>query len=143
MRVLSDAPSLAATLKERFALKYPIFTRRLQYFSFKQSQGQSYSDFRSKLSELRKQADLESLSADQLEVFRIVCAISNRDLKENILKLDDPSLEDVEKTASLFESTQANLRACQCPQNRAQAAVVKAANLKLGSLDNLCKKCGN
>ena len=72
-RVLGDAPSLTATLKERFALKYPIFTRRLQYFSFKQNQGQSYSDFRSKLSELRKQADLESLTADQLEVFRIVC----------------------------------------------------------------------
>lgn len=142
--VLGDAPSLMAFLDERFALKYPLFTRRLQYYRYQQQSGQTYSDFRSKLGELRRQADIETLSADEMEVFRIICGISNKDLREKILKLDNPTLEQVEKEALVFESTQANLKACNKQQGAATAARVSGTDgPQAGSLKDVCNKCGH
>ena len=59
-------------IEDFFLLKYPMVTRRFQFFNFKQEPGKSFTDFKTALEAKAKEADLHSLTADDLKMFLIV-----------------------------------------------------------------------
>ena len=98
--------SCIQVLEEEFLLKYPVFTRRLEFFKYVQAKNQAFSDFSTKLREKGDEADLGKLTVDELYVFRYICGCSDSKLQERLLKIEKPTLEDLNKEARAYEIAQ-------------------------------------
>ncbi|CAB4046123.1 hypothetical protein COA94_08935 [Paramuricea clavata] len=90
-------------LKQDFDRRYPIMTRRMDYFQRKQHDGESFTDYLAKLKELGKLADLEKLKMEDLTVYTSMCGTNNKELLDDMLKLEDPTIEKIEQVANIFE----------------------------------------
>jgi hypothetical protein len=94
--IFGDTDSCISALTEEFLLKYPLFSRRLDFFRCQQTPKQPFSDFIVNLKQKGDEADLADLTVDELYMFRYVCGCTNEKLQEKLLKLNNPTLEDME-----------------------------------------------
>ena len=87
--VAEEGRECALTILEREFLQiYPIFVRRLEFFSYRQDNGQTWSDFSANLESIGNQAQLEGIGPDELYVLRILTSITDDELKKEFLKVD-------------------------------------------------------
>ena len=95
-------------LEAEFTQRYPLVSRRYQYFKYYQSKGQSFSDFEAKLKDLQNSAQLEELSEDEIHLFRIVCGLRAGELKNKIMEIPSEffNLENVVKQGRAYEAAQ-------------------------------------
>ncbi|CAB4045721.1 Hypothetical predicted protein, partial [Paramuricea clavata] len=91
-------------LEKDFLARYPLFSRRLDFFQSQQRPGQAFTDFLAKLKEMSKLADLEKLSVEEIFVFCALRGTTDSDLLDDLLELQDKTLKDIENAASLYES---------------------------------------
>ena len=98
-------------LEEEFLTKYPLFIRRLDLFRIIQTPGLQPTDVLAKIKALGEEADLSSLSVDELYIFIWICATTDSSLKEKFLKLENPTLQDLERTARAHEVANTSLQA--------------------------------
>ena len=124
--VFGPTDSCYAILLKRFESKYPIFYKRVMYFTYKQ-EGNNSTDFCTELSNLAKEADIEGLTPDDIHIFRIITGLNDQRLREKLLKLDKPTLEQVEQTCMMYETSKVSVRACNKTEN-ASVAFTKAKN---------------
>ena len=75
-------------LEREFLRIYPVFVRRMEFFSYKQESGQSWSDFSANLESIGNQAQLEKIGTDELYVLRILTAITDDDLRKEFLRTE-------------------------------------------------------
>ena len=101
--------SCFAILQKKFDETYPLYVRRLRFFQHSQTQGQRFDDFWTKLQQLANEADLNSLSTEDLLVFRIVGGCSDTLLREKFLQLSNPSLSDITTEAATWEGVRRSL----------------------------------
>jgi len=145
MPIFGDAGSCISHLREEFSRKYPLFTRRLEFFQFKQVTGQSFTDFKLKLQQKGLEADLSSLSVDELLTFRLISGTSDKALLTKFLRLEDPSLADIENTARAYEAANIALLGLSGPAKA--AAVSKGtrpkASVTLKDMKGRCLACGD
>ena len=155
--IFGDDSCLAA-LERRFAVTYPLFTRRLDYFRYRQEVGQTFADFVAKLRQKGNEADLGSLTLDEIYVFRILSGLSDQKLKEKLLELKSPTLAKLIEEATDIEVARRNLKASSA--EGASVAVAKISRELQGSqsrgrtgnrgksearhpTEGRCGKCGN
>eukprot|EP00095_Tigriopus_kingsejongensis_P003476 maker-scaffold264_size232020-snap-gene-0.9 protein:Tk03476 transcript:maker-scaffold264_size232020-snap-gene-0.9-mRNA-1 annotation:"iduronate 2-sulfatase" len=69
-------------LQEEFLLAYPISSRRHNFFSAKQSHGQTFMDFSTQLRKMGEEADLASLSVE--DIFAIVNVVDIQDINQTM-----------------------------------------------------------
>lgn len=98
-------------LEEEFMLRYPLFTRRLDFFRHTQSSGQLFSEFAAQLRQKGEEADLQHLTMDDIYVFRYICGTTDSTLKERFLKIEDPNLDKLKKEAHTYEVAAQALKA--------------------------------
>ena len=84
-----DDDSCIGFLREEFLTEYPLFTRRLQYYQFKQRTGQKYSDFYKRLKQMEDEACIQIMSNDELRVMRMLTACSDLELRRKFLEEED------------------------------------------------------
>ena len=89
-------------IEEEFAAKYPLATRRDDYFKLKQGDS-IFSDFSAKLMTLAKEADIESLTTEDVHVHRYISGASDKKLREKFLKLEKPTLEECNRIVRAHE----------------------------------------
>ena len=98
-------------LEEQFLTTYPLFSRRMDLFRVVQSEGQESTDVEAKLKAFGQEADLASMTVDELYSFLWIRATTDSGLKEKFLRLESPSLEDLERTARAHEIAKVSLNA--------------------------------
>ena len=98
-------------IKEEFLNKYPLFSRRLDFFRLKKKKEESQMDYIARLKILGEEADLDDLSVDDLYVFRIICECSDSYLRDKYLKIEDPSLDDLMRITRAHEVARAAQKA--------------------------------
>ncbi|CAB4045298.1 zinc knuckle [Paramuricea clavata] len=91
-------------LERDFLCRYPLFSRRLDFFQKQQKAGQPFTDYMARLKELSKLADLEKLSVEEIFVFCALRGTTDKDLLDDFLELPEKTLKAIEDTASLYES---------------------------------------
>jgi len=101
--------SCFAVLQKKFEETYPLYVRRLRFFRYSQKPGQRFDDFWTQLQQLANEADLNSLSTEDLLVFRIVGGCSDDLLREKFLRLSNPSLSDITTEAATWEGVRRSL----------------------------------
>lgn len=149
------ADSLQAIVEAEFALRYPLFNRRLDFFRIQQANGQMFTDFMLKLKQKGEEADLGQLGVEQLYIFRYITGVTDVKLRERFLKLQNPSLEDLKREARTYEvGTQA---AKAMDRNSARIAKIdnkfnksgqrresnKSKNRKPERFKGMCHRCGS
>ncbi|CAB4045963.1 Hypothetical predicted protein, partial [Paramuricea clavata] len=92
-----------AMLEQDFKVRYPIFTRRLDYFQCRMKEGEHFTDFWARLKEMGKLADVNKLSAEEINVFRGICGCADKELLDEFLKLKEKTEETIEETAKIHE----------------------------------------
>ena len=85
------AGSIMEYLDDEFNAKYPLTTRRADYFRLVQKEGQAFSDHMAKLLRISREADLGALGLDDLHCFRLISSVTDKKLREKFLKLENPT----------------------------------------------------
>ena len=109
--IFGDAGSVLAYLEEEFSLLYSTFNRRFEFFRMTHKPKQSFSEFLVQLEAMAVESDLPALNPEHLIVFRALTACSNKELAKKLLKLEEPSLNDLKKEVRLFEQVQSAFQA--------------------------------
>jgi hypothetical protein len=148
--VYGDVDSCMAVLEDRFAVTYPVFTRRLDYFRYVQASGQSFSDYVAKLRQKGNEADLASLTLDEIYIFRIMSGLVDAKLKEKLLELKSPTLAALITEAADYEVARRNLKASTGESSGASAKFSRQERDKRSKSKGgqsgagpSCGKCGN
>ena len=76
-------------LKREFLKIYPLFTRRLDFFSYKMEPGQTWSSFSSNQEQLGNMAELDAIGVDELYSLLILTSVSDDELRKEFLRLED------------------------------------------------------
>ncbi|CAB4045926.1 hypothetical protein COA94_08935, partial, partial [Paramuricea clavata] len=91
-------------LENDFLGRYPLFSRRLDFFQYQQKNGQAFTDFVAKSKELSRLADLEKLSVEEIFVFCLLRGTTDSALLDDLLELPEKTLKNVENTGKMYES---------------------------------------
>jgi transposase InsO family protein len=100
-----DVDSLMALIDDLFGNRYPVFTRRLEYFRLQQPQGMKFTDWALRLKTRGDGADLDGgLTRDQIEVFRWFTGVTDPKLRERFFLLENPTLPALKAEAQRYEA---------------------------------------
>ena len=93
-------------IKDQFDIKYPIITRRLEFFNSKRQGNQSFSDWYAKLRQMANSAAIEDLRTDELLIMRICTGINDQTVLDRILAIpnEDFKLEEIHRLCVRSES---------------------------------------
>lgn len=113
--------SVIKIIQEEFDLYYPLFNRRLDFFQYKQTSGQKFSDFMLLLKQKGEVSDLQSLDIDSLYVFRFITGTTDPCIRERFLKLVDPTLHQLKQEVRSYE---AGIQAARAMDERTQVSQI-------------------
>ena len=135
--VLGDDNTCMSTISAYYEEIYPLFVRRLQFFRLKQKKGQDFAEFFASLRSHGDEANLGGITVDDIMVFRVLAAVTDDKLRDELLKRREPTLQQVLQDATAFEMAQRSAKAT----TRSEPASTKATRqLSLGT--NQCHNCG-
>lgn len=100
--------SVVSILEGEFAKRYPLFSRRLEYFRYSRQPGQAASNFVARLVQLSFEADLAQLTTDQLQVYRVLTGIKEDQLLGKLLDLKEMTFDAVQKKITQYEVNKAS-----------------------------------
>ncbi len=98
--------SCIGALDEEFERQYPLQVMRFEFFKYRQSSGQSSTEFITKLQAKGEGIDLAALTVDQIYVFRIITGVRDDELRKEFLRMENPTTRDLIKKAREHESIQ-------------------------------------
>ena len=150
---------LVAILTDLFNARYPLFSRRMDFFRFQRTKGQAVSSFIAKLVQLGTEADLNSLTTDDVLSFRVLSGMNDDTLFEKIDEMSPPpDFKGIMKRVSTYEGTQAAKKSIhQLPTSSTAAKVAQTkggkpknqqsqktrAMITPESLRGRCGRCGH
>lgn len=146
--------SYISAIEEDLLLRFPMFTRRLDFFKFTQAKGQSFSDFSAALRAKGDEADLARLTPDDHYVYRYICGTTDEALKTRFLRIENPKKSDIENEARAYERASSTLKAMSGDVNTVRGPPKKPWNKGRGFQkpqqnaqepsqgDEKCFKCG-
>ena len=137
----ADLINCIGLLRDEFLMDYPLVIRRSDYFGLKQAQGQKFSAFAAELKRKGREADLQHLTVDQLYVFRLISGTCDMKLKEKLLKMEEPTLAEVEREARAHEAATQAMNAMKKPVVQLNQATGKEK--PEWQLNAKCYSCGN
>ena len=90
-----DEKSLLSWIKKYFLRHLPLFIRRFEYSNCKQEKKESFDDWWTRKLTKAKECDLAKVNLESIQITELICGTSNRKLREDCLRLQDPKLEDL------------------------------------------------
>lgn len=149
---LSSVEDCLCLLKGIFFSNTPELTRRFNFFACDQHDGEPFSDWYLRLQVLGQDADLESISVDDLFVMRLVTGTSDGKLKEEFLRHEKPTRSSFVLLAQARESAANIEKSMQKPPTNIQIEAVSSYKKFKGSrhpkrrswkdLEGKCYRCG-
>ena len=111
--------SCMKAIRDEFYARHPIFNRRIAFFKATQQSGQSMTDFIIQVGNLSDEADIVSLSSNNVLFYRYLARCINSDLRQKIMELDHPTKAQVEQFVHNYETAKTQDKAIK-PQSVAQ-----------------------
>ena len=98
-----DDPSVMNALREIFLDKYPLDSRRMTFFEYKQKPKQKPTDWSRALDELSLEADYTRINAETLMIFRYMTSVTDQKLLKLFLREENPSIARLKKILTDYE----------------------------------------
>ena len=140
-------------LTQEFEENYPLDTRRSDYFTKRQKEGQKFSVHAAEIMKLAAEADLAALTVDELHCFRYISSCTDKKLRDKLLKVEKPTLNELNRVVKTYERVNATCSAldggrqtynqAQVKQvkNKQEVKVAKSTPIKDGK-PRQCYACG-
>ena len=129
--------SCIQALEEKFNTTYPLYARRFDYFNTSHPKGTKLSEAYRKLVLRGNEADMANIKIEEIHAFLLIRMCSDDTLKRDLLKLEQPTLEEVLRTISAHE------KADRATQDRQPGQKTAAANVvRIEDLHGKCYGCG-
>ena len=135
-------PSCMASLTTLFEIWHPVYTRRLHFFRLMQAKGQDFTAYLADLRRAGEEADLPGLTVDHLYVYKIFASITDDNLREKLLKLGEPNLQQVITEATAQEVAKRANKATKKEDNPTSARTVRQGPSSSGPQAGHCTNCG-
>jgi hypothetical protein len=105
LATFGDVDSLISIVDDLFGNRYPVFTRRLEYFRLQQPQGMKFTDWALRLKTRGDGADIDGgLTREEIEVFRWFTGVTDPKLRERFFLLQNPTLAALKAEAQRYEA---------------------------------------
>ena len=102
-----DDASVMKWLKKHILRHRPLFIRRFQYSSCKQKPKESFGDWWTRKLTKAKECELDTADRESIEITELICGIVNPELRKEILKLREPTLEELVTLGTRFDTAAA------------------------------------
>ena len=123
--VTGGASACLSELKKIFDEKFPIHSRRLTAFNLKQSPGTDFLEFYAGTAErVFTAADIKNMSPEDIQVFLLMSAASDKELCKEFFKLEKPTLKGILSCARTHQAIKANQEAGNAEANTCAAVQV-------------------
>ena len=131
-------------LERDFKERYPLFVRRVEFFRSNQKQGQPFSEWFQKIRQMGEEADLQSISIDDLYLMRAIQGTTDTRLRESFLQEANLTVKTVEQIARAHEVARASVLALSPSAKAAKTFQKKPGNKKPipPELRGKCLACG-
>ena len=146
-----DDMNCIGVIQEHFYERYPLVSRRLDFFSLTQQTGQSFKAFATELRRRGHQADLANLEVDDMYVFRMMAGCTDKELRDLLFRIEEPTMAKILKEATAYEVGKRAMAACDAPTQAVQAtaAAVTQGQSQQGprfrqqQKSSTCFRCGD
>ena len=122
-----DNPSVEEVLDDIYDEFWSIFVKRVDFFKYKQRQGQLFSDYVVESKKKALEADLAGLTTDELQAFLLIAGCCDEKLKLKFLRLQDPDLKEMERIWGAYELGNQALKQIKKEENKVNKAINKKA----------------
>ena len=147
--IFGEEGSCTSILKEEFDRNWPILKRRLEFFRYDQSNGQSFTDWVAGLRARADEADLERMKLPEMFTMRLICGVSNKQLREKFLKEAEPTMDNLIRLGTANEVAKATIKAIDQPVSAATTTSGQKKNdskpgekfLNPAELKDKCTRC--
>ena len=116
----------------RLTFKGRIPTTVPSFFKAKQAQGQCMTDYVIQLRQMFEEADMHEMDYDEMLMFKYLCTCSSNELRKELLKLQEPDLQEVEDFITAWEVSRRSDKEVRKTDKPAKADVVKSDSTKPG-----------
>ena len=93
-----------------FMIRYPLLSRRFEILKDKHVRGTSYTKFLMTFMNKCDEADVESITGKEIQALLAILACNNDELRKELMKLIDPSINQIIQKAAEFEQIENNLK---------------------------------
>ena len=83
-------------IEQNFKIRYPLTSRRHELMQMKQPRGEPMATHSARMKGLMLDADLSTMTIEELKSTLLICSCTNEELKDELLKLDNPTVEQVD-----------------------------------------------
>ena len=90
-------------IENNFLTKYPLTSRRHEFLQLRQPRGELTSTHNAKLKSLALEADIATMTPEELISTMMSTSCSNEEPKDELLKLNNPSVEELDNATENFE----------------------------------------
>ena len=97
-------------IKGIFLKEFPLHVRRYQFFKCVQEQGQPYDDWWVKKKKMARNCDLDKVNMEDMMLLGLMTGIHDPKLKEEFLRVEDPTTEKLVKIAESWQSAEKNMK---------------------------------
>ena len=118
--------SCVELLRQEFLIQHPLFSRRMDFFSYTQAQGQAFTDWAAKLAKKGDEAALADLTVDDLYSMRYITGVSDQELRKEFLKQGDKSHKNLLQVADTYEMGKRYTKSIHTRSPGAHSSNVKA-----------------
>ena len=128
-------------LESDFKERYPLFVRRVEFFRSNQKQGQPFSEWFLKLKQMGEEADLQSISIDDLYIMRSIQGTTDNKLRESFLQEPNLTVKSMEQIARAHEVARASVLALNPGARTAKTSFKKTSGKRKPIPPELLGKC--
>ena len=122
LKIFGDTNSCMDILRKDFLIRYPIVSRRYDFFNLKKRKSETPQEFLAYLQSWADMANIRGLTYDDIVLFTFICGLDDEELRRYLLELDRLTIESVTTRCGTYQSTRnTNQRLAKAP-GKANAA---------------------
>ena len=97
-------------IEQNFKIRYPLTSRRHELMQMKQPRGELMSTHSAKMKGLMLDADISTMTIEELMSTLLICSCTNEELKDELLKLGNPTVEQIDEAIENYERKKNDLK---------------------------------
>ena len=97
-------------IEQNFKIRYPLTSRRHELMQMKQPRGEPMATHSARMKGLMLDADLSTMTIEELKSTLLICSCTNEELKDELLKLDNPTVEQVDEAIENYTRKKNDLK---------------------------------
>ena len=105
----ADIKTALDTVEQQFMKLYPLINRRVEFLTMQQKEGQTMSEHIVNLSKAGQEADVDSMTPEDLKATRIISSCTNKEMRTKLLEMkpavaNKPTVVELEKVVADYEA---------------------------------------